>query len=57
MEPSLQGPLLILFRRDTVPDDIREIHTADDLLTAKGSRKNKFADCKRSGARSARREN
>ena len=34
MEPSLQGPSLILFRRDTVPDDIREIHTADGLLTA-----------------------
>jgi pyruvate,orthophosphate dikinase len=27
---------LILFRRDTVPDDIREIHAADGLLTAKG---------------------
>jgi pyruvate,orthophosphate dikinase len=36
MEPSLQGPLLILFRRDTVSDDIREIHAADGLLTAKG---------------------
>ncbi len=27
---------LILLRRDTVPDDIREIHAADGILTAKG---------------------
>lgn len=27
---------LILLRRDTVPDDIREIHAADGLLTARG---------------------
>lgn len=28
--------LLILIRSDTVPDDIREIHAADGLLTARG---------------------
>ena len=27
---------LILLRNDTVPDDIREIHAADGLLTARG---------------------
>ena len=27
---------LILLRGDTVPDDIREIHAADGLLTARG---------------------
>jgi pyruvate, orthophosphate dikinase len=27
---------LILARADTVPDDIREIHAADGLLTARG---------------------
>jgi pyruvate,orthophosphate dikinase len=32
-EPNIP---LILLRRDTVPDDIREIHAADGLLTAKG---------------------
>ena len=33
MEP---GTSLILVRNDTVPDDIREIHAADGLLTARG---------------------
>jgi pyruvate,orthophosphate dikinase len=33
MEPET---LLILVRRDTVPDDIREIYAADGLLTARG---------------------
>jgi pyruvate,orthophosphate dikinase len=33
MEP---GTSLILARNDTVPDDIREIHAADGLLTARG---------------------
>jgi pyruvate,orthophosphate dikinase len=33
MEP---GTNLILARNDTVPDDIREIHAADGLLTARG---------------------
>ena len=33
MEP---GSSLILARNDTVPDDIREIHSADGLLTARG---------------------
>jgi len=32
-EPDTQ---LILLRNDTVPDDIREIHAADGLLTARG---------------------
>jgi pyruvate,orthophosphate dikinase len=34
----LQEPdtFLILARADTVPDDIREIHAADGLLTARG---------------------
>jgi pyruvate,orthophosphate dikinase len=32
-EPETQ---LILLRNDTVPDDIREIHAADGLLTARG---------------------
>ncbi len=30
------GTPLILLRNDTVPDDIREIHAADGLLTARG---------------------
>jgi pyruvate,orthophosphate dikinase len=30
------GTLLILIRSDTVPDDIKEITSADGLLTAKG---------------------
>jgi len=30
------GTNLILVRNDTVPDDIREIHAADGLLTARG---------------------
>jgi pyruvate,orthophosphate dikinase len=30
------GTKLILARADTVPDDIREIHAADGLLTARG---------------------
>ncbi len=30
------GTALILVRNDTVPDDIREIHAADGLLTARG---------------------
>ena len=30
------GTHLILARADTVPDDIREIHAADGLLTARG---------------------
>lgn len=30
------GTSLILLRRDTVPDDIEEIHRADGLLTARG---------------------
>jgi pyruvate,orthophosphate dikinase len=30
------GTKLILARSDTVPDDIREIHAADGLLTARG---------------------
>ena len=30
------GTNLILARADTVPDDIREIHSADGLLTARG---------------------
>ncbi len=30
------GTSLILVRNDTVPDDIREIHAADGLLTARG---------------------
>ncbi len=30
------GTFLILLRRDTVPDDIREIFAADGLLTVKG---------------------
>ena len=33
MEPDTH---LILLRSDTVPDDIREIHAADGLLTARG---------------------
>ena len=33
MEPDTS---LILIRGDTVPDDIREIHAADGLLTARG---------------------
>ncbi|MBF0231969.1 MAG: pyruvate, phosphate dikinase, partial [Desulfamplus sp.] len=33
LEPSTS---LILVRNDTVPDDIREIHAADGLLTARG---------------------
>ena len=30
------GTALILVRGDTVPDDIKEIHAADGLLTARG---------------------
>jgi len=33
LEPATS---LILVRNDTVPDDIREIHAADGLLTARG---------------------
>jgi pyruvate,orthophosphate dikinase len=38
MQKRIENPdtSLILVRRDTVPDDIREIHASDGLLTARG---------------------